>query len=334
MNQPETFERDLPVVEMDASTLAQLNASEINMQVTTAKRYPRSIKQFRDEALAMVSLNETIAEECFYALPRDNKVIEGPSARLAEVLASAWGNCYAAARIVDEGEQFVTAQGIFWDMQRNVKIGYEIRRRITDKHGRRYKADMISVTANAACSIALRNAIMKGIPKAFWNDVYAAARKTVMGDFKTLENRRADAMKAFQGFGVSEERIFETLNVTGREDITLEHLVILRGLLTAIREGETTVEQAFPPKSSAEQPSSQTEAVKQRLRKAKDAGVEPKNEAPKVLLAWLLERFEKTIDIDVLDTDGGLIEALDNEEERVKARERFKSRRAELIESK
>ena len=225
--------------------VALLNRSEIEQQITTARRFPRSIKRFRDEALQMVTLSESVAEQCIYALPRDGKTIEGPSARFAEVVASAWGNCRAGARVVDDSGEFVTAQGVFHDLERNVAITYEVQRRITGKNGRRYSADMIGVTANAACSIALRNAILKGVPKAFWEDMYGAARQVIMGDIKTLANRRAAAVAAFQKFGVSPEQITAKLEVAGVEDITLEHLVVLKGLLTAIRDGDTTAEEAF-----------------------------------------------------------------------------------------
>jgi hypothetical protein len=238
--------REVPQsMDVDQGMVAMLNKSEIDQQIATAHRYPRSIKRFRDESLQMVTLSETIADECIYALPRDGKTIEGPSARFAEVIASAWGNCRAGARVVDDRGEFVTAQGVFHDLERNVAITYEVQRRIVDKHGKRYKPDMIGVTANAACSIALRNAILKGVPKAFWSDMYEAARKTIMGDIKTLANRRADAMTAFQKFGVSPEQVCTKLGVAGIEDIGLEHLVTLRGLLTAIREGDTTPEDAF-----------------------------------------------------------------------------------------
>lgn len=227
------------------STVTLLNRSEIEQQIATARRFPRSVKRFRDEAMEMVTLSESVAEQCIYALPRDGKTIEGPSARFAEVVASAWGNCRAGARVVDDTGEFVTAQGVFHDLERNVAITYEVQRRITDRNGRRYKADMIGVTANAACSIALRNAILKGVPKAFWEDMYNEARKVIMGDIKTLSNRRAAAVTAFQKFGISAEQICTKLGVPGIEDIGLEHLVILKGLLTAIREGDTTAEDAF-----------------------------------------------------------------------------------------
>lgn len=234
--------REIPAT---PSTLAALNASEIDQQIATAHRFPRSLKQFRDSTLQMVTLTESIATECIYALPRDGKVIEGPSARFAEVVASAWGNCRAGARIVDQGDEFVTAQGVFHDLERNVAITYEVQRRIVTSKGKRYSADMIGVTANAACSIALRNAILKGVPKAFWADMYAAARRVVAGDVKTLANRRDEAMKAFVIFGVTDAMIYSLLGVKGKEDITIEHLVVLKGTLTALQEGDTTAEQIF-----------------------------------------------------------------------------------------
>lgn len=227
------------------SLVAVLNKSEIDQQVATAHQFPRSIQKFHDESMAMVTLTEAIAGDCIYSLPRDGKVIEGPSVRFAEIVFSAWNNCRAGSRVIEEGAEFVTAQGAFYDLERNVAITAEIKRRITDRAGRRYKPDMIAMTANAACSVALRNAIIKGIPKAFWNDVYEKARQIVKGDVKTLVNRRADAMKVFQGYGIKPERIFESLGVAGVDDITTDHLVILHGVRTAIKEGETTPENAF-----------------------------------------------------------------------------------------
>lgn len=233
------------VITAEVGAVALLAKAEIDQQISTAKKYPRSIKRFRDEALAMVTLNESVAATCIYALPRDGKTIEGPSARFAEVVASAWGNCRAGARVVSDQGDFVTAQGVFHDLERNVAITYEVQRRITGKNGNRFSADMIGVTANAACSVALRNAILKGVPKAFWDDMYQAARATIMGDFKTLANRRAEAIKLFISYGVTQEQVLEKLEVKGVEDITMEHLVTLRGLITALREGDTTPEQAF-----------------------------------------------------------------------------------------
>jgi hypothetical protein len=233
------------LITAESGMVALLNKNEIDMQVATAHKWPRSIKRFRDEVLAMVTLNENIAQECIYSLPRDDKNIEGPSARFAEVVASAWGNSRAGARVVSDNGDFVTAQGVFHDLERNVAITYEVQRRITNKRGQRFSADMIGVTANAACSIALRNSILKGVPKAFWSDLYESARETAIGNVQTLANRRARALAVLQKYGVRPEQVFAFLQIAGEEDITLEHLATLFGITTALKEGDTTPEQAF-----------------------------------------------------------------------------------------
>ncbi|HWW99633.1 hypothetical protein [Collimonas sp.] len=265
------------IMTIESGTIALLNKSEIEQQVTTAHRFPRSIKKFRDEAMQMVTLTEKVAGECIYSLPRAGKTIEGPSARFAEVIASAWGNSRAGARVVSDQGEFVTTQGVFHDLEKNVAITYEVQRRITDSRGKRYNADMIGVTANAACSIALRNAILKGVPKAFWADMYDAARATVMGDFKTLANRRADAIKAFQSYGVTQEQICSTLGVSGTDDIGLEKLVTLRGILTAIKEGDTTPEQAF---ANADLPAAPPKMPQSKSAKAAEPANVPESVAP------------------------------------------------------
>lgn len=233
----------------EESTAVLLSKGEMDQQIATAKKWPRSLHRALEQARALATLNEHVAQACVYSLPRDGKVVEGPSARFAEILLSAWGNCRAGARIVSEGAEFITAQGVFHDLESNSAITFEVQRRIVDRAGKRYKPDMIAVTANAACSIALRNAVLKGIPPAFWTDPYEAARKAIMGDFKTLANRREAAFKAFVAYGVSPEQIFGLLSVAGKEEITPEMLVTLRGLLTAIKDGDTTPEQAFAMKA-------------------------------------------------------------------------------------
>jgi hypothetical protein len=238
-------EQELQTVE-PAGVLESLTRGEIEAQVRTARTYPRSIKAFLHEALDMATLDSETAEACIYALPRGGKPIEGPSARLAEIVASAWGNCRAGARVVSEDERFVTAQGFFFDVQRNYAVTFETRRRITDKQGRRYNDDMIGVTSNAACSIALRNAVFKGVPKAFWGRIYDAAKKTAIGDAKTLEARRSEALAYFGKMGVPMDRILLALGVPAIEDVGVDELTTLSGLKTAIKEGDTTIEQAFP----------------------------------------------------------------------------------------
>jgi len=248
-----------------------ISAAEINQQIATARKFPRSITKFMHEARALVTLNEAIAQQCIYALPRDGKTIEGASARFAEIIAYAWGNARAATRIVAEGAETITAQGIMYDCERNWGIASEVQRRITDRKGRRYNADMIVVTGNAASSIALRNAVLKVVPRALWEPLYQEARKVVAGDVKTLANKRADAIQQFAVFGITKETICAKLGRAGIADITVDDLVTLFGILTAIKEGDTTPEQAFAPDDT---PADAKPAGPRRKSERKDGSAE------------------------------------------------------------
>ncbi|MCK5616826.1 hypothetical protein KAR91_83970 [Candidatus Pacearchaeota archaeon] len=277
-----TGEREEGNMVANETTQDIVTATEIDKQIATARAYPRSVKHFLDEARQMVTLTEKIAGDCIYAIPRGGKVIEGPSARFAEVIANAWGNMRAGARVVREDAEFVTAQGVSHDLEKNVAITYEVKRRIVDKYGKRFKPDMIGVTANAACSIALRNSILKAVPKAFWSELYDSARQTAMGDAKTLATRRADALAHMLGLGASEDVVCNVLEVAGVEDITLEHLVTLRGIATAIKDGDTTVEQAFNIGGVQIKTKKNTEDLKKKLASKQEDNVNSeKKEADK-----------------------------------------------------
>src|SRR6185312_4643839 len=121
------------------SALSQIGHGQLETHFAMAARRPRSIKKFKDEVLQLVTLDEETAQGCIYALPRDGKTIEGPSARFAEILAYSWGNTFIAARPVHEDAEFVTSQGMFFDFEKNNLVTFETKRRITDRNGKRYK---------------------------------------------------------------------------------------------------------------------------------------------------------------------------------------------------
>jgi len=239
------------MVSQDA--LSQITRAEIDTQVATARKHGRSIREFLRKAKEMATLDEEIAASCMYCLPRGGKKIEGPSARLAEIVAVAWTNLRSGARVISMDKSFLTAQGFAHDLESNVATTIEVQRRITDSKGRRYNDDMIVVTGNAASSIALRNAVFKIVPKAYWSQVYAAARATAIGDAKTLVSRRQAAVDYFAKMGVSLQQILDVLGRRGLDDVTLDDIAILAGIKTAIKDGDTTIENAFTPKQDAEQ---------------------------------------------------------------------------------
>ena len=233
------------------SAVEALSRAEIDMQIQTAKRYPRSMTKFQQEAMAAVSLSESVAAACIYAIPRDGKTIEGPTARFAEIVAASWGNIRVDCRLVDIGPDAITVRAMCIDLERNNGQAVEVRARITNKQGKRFNEDMIGVTAAAAMSKARRNAIFSVIPRAFVIPVLEQARRVAVGDAQTLAARRGAMLKHFQTLGVLPARVFSSIGVAGEVDITLDHLAVLKGYAQAIKDGEANIETCFPEANDA-----------------------------------------------------------------------------------
>jgi hypothetical protein len=233
---------DGPITE---GQLTVINAAEVNQQIATARRWPRSPKSFRRRAFEMATYDQDGALECIYGVPRDGKIISGPSIRFAEILQISWGNCRSGTEVTDIGDEFVTAEGTFIDLETNMATKAKILRRIVGKTGKRFSVDMIATTGNAACSLALRNAILRGVPKALWKDVFDETQRVAAGTQQTFVTRRDKAFKELAVQGATPEMVFALFKVQGIEDIRTEHLLHLRGLHNAIRDNETTLEEAF-----------------------------------------------------------------------------------------
>lgn len=241
----EIFNTPVAPEKVETSALANITRGEVDMQVATAKRYPRSITQFKRDALTMVTQDEETAASCFYSLKRSQKVIEGPSVRMAEIVASCWGNLRCQTRIVEETDKHITAQGVCWDMEKNLLNSIEKWRRITYKDGGKYDDDMVMVTANAASSIAFRDAVFRTVPVVYVRALFTEAKKTACGDARTLPDRREKAFVWFEKIGVSRERVLAYLGKKGPDDVDLTDIETLTGTKTAISEGSSTIDDTF-----------------------------------------------------------------------------------------
>jgi hypothetical protein len=253
-NEVPTFEEPTEIIEAGPTALAQIVGAEIDVQIATAHRFPRSIALSKKRMLELATLNQATAEKCGYALQRRDKNgkivwIRGPSVRMAEIAAACWGNIRTGARVIDTGDKFVVAQGVCHDMETNNAITMESRRRITTSSGKRYGDDMIGMTANAAAAIAMRNAVFKIVPLAMITPIYHEAMKVAEGNAKTFTTRRDDCVAAFAKMGVTEKELLSVIDRAhgGIDDITSEDLMNLRGLYVAITDGQTTVDAVFRP---------------------------------------------------------------------------------------
>jgi len=245
----ENNETTLQVVTPDAFSL--ITKAEIDVQISTAKAFPRSLTMFIQKATSMATLTEEIAASCSYALPRGGKNLEGPSVRLAEIVCATYGNIRSGARVISNDGKTITAQGICHDLETNNCVTVEVQRTILDKNGRPFKQDMQVVTGNAACAIAFRNAVFKVVPAALAQEIYDRAREVARGTAETLVVRRDKAIKYFRELGVKDAEICNVLGIIKIEDINLDHLQTLSGMRAAIKNGESTVKELFEPVTDA-----------------------------------------------------------------------------------
>lgn len=256
----EVMNIEQPLQISNTESLAALNRSEIDIQIATAKTYPRNLANVLNNIETLATLDEETAAACFYMLRRQGKLIEGPSVRMAEIIASSWGNIRVQARIIGNDGKMITAQGVCHDLESNYAVSAEVKRRITDSKGKTYSEDMQVVTGNAACAIAMRNALFKVVPMALVKKVIAKAKKVSIGEATSLEESRKKMLDYFDKIGVEQQKLFEYLDVEKIDEINTDMVVELRGLATAIKEGTTTVQETFFPK-----PVASTEVVKEEV---------------------------------------------------------------------
>lgn len=239
----EESQTTLQVVANDALSL--ITKAEIDVQISTAKAFPRSLAMFMSKSMSMATLSEDIAASCSYSVPREGKAIDGPSVRLAEIVCASYGNIRAGARVIANDGKTITAQGICHDLETNNSVTVEVKRRITKKDGRIFSEDMQVVTGNAACAIAYRNAVFKVVPYAMVQEVYDKAREVARGTAETLVKRRDKALEFFRGMKVTDEQICEALDIKRVEDIDLDKLSTLTGMKSALKNGESTIQSLF-----------------------------------------------------------------------------------------
>lgn len=269
-----------------SEALEALNRAEVDIQVETAKRWPShstpdQIAAALRKAEAFALVDSETAESCFYRLERQGKngertVIEGPSIRLAEIIAASWGNLRIATQIVGNDGRFITARGACHDLESNVAQIVETRRGITTSKGYTFSADMQTVTGNAAAAIARRNAILAVIPAAVFKPLYGRIREFVLGEVTNdLENRRAKMLRTFATAGVTREMILEYLGVSDLPDIDAEMMTRLVGVWNAIRDGQTTVEETFRRAKEPGQRSDAAKVIEQSRKTAAKAAQRP-----------------------------------------------------------
>ena len=233
------------------NALEQIERASIDIQIATAKKYPRSMETFYARATAMVTLDETTAASCLYRRPvgkegNQMKYAEGESVRLAEIVAASYGNIRVAGRITEMEPRYVKAQGVAHDLETNALYAAEVVESTVNRHGVPFSERMRVVVAKAAQSKAIRDAIFRVIPKSLCKPLANKAKEVAKGDIKTFEAKRKAVVAWIKSLKIEPKRVWDAIGIKGEADISVEVLLLLAGLKTAIEEGDCTINEAFP----------------------------------------------------------------------------------------
>ncbi len=114
--------QQVEIVQNDA--LGAIERAQVDVQISTARKYPRTLSAVKQRMLSFATLDEETAASCFYTLPArrggDDKPIQGPSVRMAEIALASYQHVKAGSRIIADDGKF-TALRFVGDLAKGIK---------------------------------------------------------------------------------------------------------------------------------------------------------------------------------------------------------------------
>ncbi|HAM79570.1 hypothetical protein [Ornithinibacillus bavariensis] len=270
--------------------LAQSSASremeEVKGQIFMARQFPRNVFQSEQRILDACK-RPALAEVAVYNYPRGGTKVEGPSIRLAEVLAQNWGNLAFGVKELEQRPGESVAMAYCWDLETNVRQ----EKVFTVPHTRKAKGqikklddprDIYELVANNGAR-RLRACILGIIPGDIVDKAVEECNRTLTsGSQGPLKDRIGNALKAFkEKYRVTQEQI-EThfgYNVDAFSEIDYRELI---KIFNSLKDGMSKVDDWFSKEVKSKQESKLTKAFEEdkdkTTKKEEKAKKELKNE--------------------------------------------------------
>jgi hypothetical protein len=246
---------------------------EVKGQIFMAKQFPRNVFQAEQRILDACK-RPALAEVAVYSYPRGGSKVEGPSIRLAEVLAQNWGNLAFGVKELEQREGESVAMAYAWDLETNVRQ----EKIFTVKHSRKAKGklvklddprDIYEMVANQGAR-RLRSCILGIIPGDIIDKAVEECNRTLQGNSQgPLKDRLGKALKAFkEKFRITQEQIEERMGYNIDAFTERDYLDLIK-IFNSLKDGMSKPEDWFDRKVK-KQESDLSKAFKQEG--AKDDG--------------------------------------------------------------
>lgn len=241
-----------------ATTEATRSMAEVQAAVFMAKQFPRDPQQAYENVLKACQ-RPGLANRAIYEYARGGTNISGPSIRLAEAIASEWGNINYGFIELDRTKRYTVAQAYAWNLETNVKAI----RTVTVPHERHTRngvtvltdpRDIYELVANNMAR-RLRACILEVIPGDVVDDAIEECIKTQRAHADTSQEGIKKLVDAFERFGVTKADI-EAYIQRSISAITAGNVVKLRSIYQSLADGMATPSDFFK-----QQPASPTRVI-------------------------------------------------------------------------
>lgn len=222
---------------------AQREASEIQAMVFMAKQFPRNQIQAADRILNACT-RQTLADSAVYSYPRGGQNVEGPSIRLAEVLAQNWGNLDFGIRELSQENGVSTVEAYAWDLETNVRQAkvFQVAHKRMAKGGTKTLTDprdIYEMVANQG-SRRLRACILSIIPGDIVEAALAQCSVTQAASVGATPEEIKETIRKLTAtmgkFGITAENIQDRYQCR-LEAIRPAQIVELRKIYTSLKDG-------------------------------------------------------------------------------------------------
>lgn len=229
--------------------------AEVQAKLMIAKSMPRDPVAAWEKVMKACSL-PGMAEAAFYSYKRGGQEVTGPSIRLAEALASAWGNIDYGMRELSNKDGVTELEAYAWDLETNTLTT----QRFTVHHKRDTKAggyaltdqrDIYELGANMGAR-RMRARILAVLPADIVKAAEERCRLTLQGGGGVPISERVKTMLTkFAPFGITQKHV-ETHLGKKLVDIMPDDIVTLIGIYNSVKDGNVSASEAFEAKT--EQP--------------------------------------------------------------------------------
>lgn len=238
----------------EAAAIAREGA-EIQAAVVIAKRFPRNQIQAIDRIKAACARPGLAATAC-YSYSRGGAEVTGPSIRLAEAMAQAWGNLQFGVRELEQRAGESTVEAFAWDLESNTKQSkiFQVRHERHTKAGTRRledPRDIYELVANQGAR-RVRACILGVLPGDVVEDAVAACEATLTTKAEATPERIKAMVDAFAALGISKRQI-EARIQRHIDAITPAMLIGLGKIYNSVKDGMSSAADWFPPEQAPEE---------------------------------------------------------------------------------